>query len=136
MAMSSLHANLFRTVLTLLGIVIGVASVVAMLAIGEGVQASVVQQISAIGTNMLTLAACPCPESTAQLPSTLAFTDADAIVDERAERALRLARAAKQPNRALGQRGLLDANLGDDRGADAGAELADGARRFLLARGQ
>src|SRR5688572_13455219 len=55
MAMSSLHANLFRTVLTLLGIVIGVASVVAMLAIGEGVQSGVIQRIAAIGTNMLVL---------------------------------------------------------------------------------
>ena len=36
MALRSLKANIFRTVLTLLGIVIGVASVVAMLAIGEG----------------------------------------------------------------------------------------------------
>ena len=81
MAMSSLHANLFRTVLTLLGIVIGVASVVAMLAIGEGVQASVVQQISAIGTNMLTLQPARAPNQRRNLPSTLAFTDADAIVD-------------------------------------------------------
>ncbi len=81
MAMSSLHANLFRTVLTLQGIVIGVASVVAMLAIGEGVQSSVVQQISAIGTNMLTLQPTRAPNQRRNLPSTLAFTDADAIVD-------------------------------------------------------
>ena len=81
MAMSSLHANLFRTVLTLLGIVIGVASVVAMLAIGEGVQSSVVQQISAIGTNMLTLQPTRAPNQRRNLPSTLTFTDADAIVD-------------------------------------------------------
>ena len=38
MALRALRANVFRTVLTLLGIVIGVSSVVAMLAIGEGRQ--------------------------------------------------------------------------------------------------
>ncbi len=43
MAMRALKANIFRTVLTLLGIVIGVGSVVAMLAIGEGAKQRVVQ---------------------------------------------------------------------------------------------
>jgi macrolide transport system ATP-binding/permease protein len=48
-----LRANLFRTILTLLGIVIGVGSVVAMLAIGEGAKQAVVQQIGSMGTNLL-----------------------------------------------------------------------------------
>ncbi len=80
MAMSSLHANLFRTILTLLGIVIGVASVVAMLAIGQGVQSGVIQRISAIGTNMLTLQPARAENQRRNLPSTLAFSDADAIL--------------------------------------------------------
>lgn len=53
MAMRALSANLYRTVLTLLGIVIGVASVVAMLAVGNGSKQSVMDQISAMGTNLL-----------------------------------------------------------------------------------
>ncbi|MCF4166769.1 MacB family efflux pump subunit [Zavarzinia compransoris] len=53
MAVRSLRANLFRTVLTLLGIVIGVGSVVAMLAVGEGAKSAVVDRISAMGTNLL-----------------------------------------------------------------------------------
>jgi macrolide transport system ATP-binding/permease protein len=81
MAMSSLHANLFRTILTLLGIVIGVASVVAMLAIGQGVQSGIIERISAIGTNMLTLQPARAENQRRNLPSTLAFSDADAIVD-------------------------------------------------------
>jgi len=52
-AMRALHANLFRTGLTLLGIVIGVASVIAMLAIGDGAKQAVLDQISAMGTNLL-----------------------------------------------------------------------------------
>ena len=53
MAIRALRANLFRTILTLLGIVIGVGSVVAMLAIGEGAKQAVVQQIGSMGTNLL-----------------------------------------------------------------------------------
>jgi macrolide transport system ATP-binding/permease protein len=53
MAARALRANIFRTVLTLLGIVIGVGSVVAMMAIGEGAKQAVVQQIGSMGTNLL-----------------------------------------------------------------------------------
>jgi macrolide transport system ATP-binding/permease protein len=53
MALRALRANLFRTVLTLLGIVIGVGSVVAMLAVGDGAKKSVLDRISAMGTNLL-----------------------------------------------------------------------------------
>ena len=81
MAMRSLHANLFRTILTLLGIVIGVASVVALLAIGQGAQSNIIAQISAIGTNMLVLQPARAENQRRSLPSTLAFSDADAIMD-------------------------------------------------------
>ncbi len=53
MALRALRANLFRTVLTLLGIVIGVGSVVAMLAVGDGAKQSVLDRISSMGTNLL-----------------------------------------------------------------------------------
>ncbi|MBE0612065.1 MAG: MacB family efflux pump subunit [Burkholderiales bacterium] len=52
-AVRALRANLYRTVLTLLGIVIGVASVIAMLAIGDGAKQLVLDRISAMGTNLL-----------------------------------------------------------------------------------
>jgi len=54
-AMRSLQANLFRTALTLLGIVIGVAAVVAMLAVGQGSQEQVLDQMRAMGTNILSI---------------------------------------------------------------------------------
>ena len=53
MALRSLRANLFRTVLTLLGIVIGVASVITMLAVGDGSQQQVIDRISAMGTDLI-----------------------------------------------------------------------------------
>ncbi|HEY7687217.1 MAG TPA: ABC transporter permease, partial [Dongiaceae bacterium] len=52
-AIRSLRANLFRTLLTLLGVVIGVAAVVVMLAIGNGSQQQVLDRITAMGTNLL-----------------------------------------------------------------------------------
>jgi macrolide transport system ATP-binding/permease protein len=47
--------NRFRTALTLLGIVIGVASVVVMLAVGEGSKRQVMAQMAAFGSNILYL---------------------------------------------------------------------------------
>ncbi|MDB5901968.1 MAG: macrolide transporter permease/ATP-binding protein MacB, partial [Betaproteobacteria bacterium] len=49
----ALRSNLFRTALTLLGIVIGVGSVIAMLAVGDGAKQAVVDRISGMGTNLL-----------------------------------------------------------------------------------
>jgi len=53
MAWRALRSNLFRTALTLLGIVIGVASVVVMLALGNGARQEVVDRISSMGSNLL-----------------------------------------------------------------------------------
>ena len=47
--------NKMRTFLTMLGIIIGVASVIAMLAIGEGSKESIKTQISSMGSNMITV---------------------------------------------------------------------------------
>jgi putative ABC transport system permease protein len=52
-ALESLNGNKLRSGLTVLGIVIGVAAVIAMLAIGEGAQASITGSIGGIGTNLL-----------------------------------------------------------------------------------
>ena len=53
MALRSLRVNKFRTSLTLLGIIIGVAAVITMLAIGEGSKRNVLESISSLGTNIL-----------------------------------------------------------------------------------
>jgi macrolide transport system ATP-binding/permease protein len=49
----ALRSNLFRTALTLLGIVIGVGSVIAMLAVGNGARQAVLDRISGMGTDLL-----------------------------------------------------------------------------------
>lgn len=52
-AFRALRRNKMRSFLTMLGIIIGVGAVIAMLAIGQGAEYSVKQQISALGTNVL-----------------------------------------------------------------------------------
>jgi len=52
-ALESLNANKLRSMLTVLGIVIGVAAVIAMLSIGRGAEASITSRIESIGTNLV-----------------------------------------------------------------------------------
>ena len=53
MALFALRANRLRTLLTMLGIVIGIASVVAIVALGQGAREAVLKDIRAIGTNAI-----------------------------------------------------------------------------------
>jgi putative ABC transport system permease protein len=52
-AVRALVRNKFRAILTMLGIIIGVASVIAMLAIGEGSKKNIQDQMSSMGTNLI-----------------------------------------------------------------------------------
>ncbi|MFE0757838.1 MacB family efflux pump subunit [Inquilinus sp. NPDC058860] len=53
MALLAMNAHRLRTVLTMLGIIIGIASVVCMVALGQGTQQRVLAEISNLGTNTL-----------------------------------------------------------------------------------
>ncbi|HEX2993837.1 MAG TPA: ABC transporter permease, partial [Anaerolineales bacterium] len=55
-ALRALRANKMRSILTMLGIVIGVATVVALLAIGNGATSSITSQIEGTGSNLLSIA--------------------------------------------------------------------------------
>jgi putative ABC transport system permease protein len=54
-ALAAIRANVLRSVLTTLGIIIGVAAVIAMVSLGEGAQQRVQSQIQRMGTNVLTI---------------------------------------------------------------------------------
>ena len=54
-AFQSIRANIFRAILTMLGIIIGVGAVIAMLAAGAGAQKRIDDQIAALGSNILTI---------------------------------------------------------------------------------
>jgi len=82
-AFESLNANKMRSMLTVLGIVIGVAAVIAMLSIGRGAQASIASRIESMGTNLVYVT----PGSTSQggiqsgagTAGTLTLDDANAL---------------------------------------------------------
>lgn len=52
-ALRAIRANLLRSALTILGIVIGVAAVIAMIAVGSGANVQVTEQIRSLGANLL-----------------------------------------------------------------------------------
>lgn len=49
----SLRTNVLRSILTMLGIIIGVSAVISMVAIGEGASSSVASQVNSLGSNLL-----------------------------------------------------------------------------------
>jgi len=54
-AWKAIKRNKMRSFLTMLGIIIGVAAVIAMVAIGQGSRQSIQSQITAMGSNMITI---------------------------------------------------------------------------------
>ena len=56
-AVKALNRNKMRTALTMLGMIIGVAAVITMVALGTGAQTSIEAQIQSAGTNMIIVSA-------------------------------------------------------------------------------
>ena len=86
MALTSLYANKMRSLLTMLGIIIGVAAVIALVSVGMGVRSNVTSSIASLGSNMLIIS----PGSSnrggvrgaAGSMQTLKYDDAKAIKDK------------------------------------------------------
>jgi len=57
LAFEALRRNLMRSILTALGIIIGVAAVIVMMALGDGAQASIKERIQSVGANVITVTA-------------------------------------------------------------------------------
>ena len=79
-ALESLNANKMRSGLTILGIVIGVAAVIAMLALGAGAQDTILGSLSGIGTNLLFVFRGG-EDDSIRNPEPLTVGDADALGD-------------------------------------------------------
>jgi putative ABC transport system permease protein len=79
-ALRALRVNVLRTVLTMLGIVIGVGAVVAMVSVGAGAQARVTEQIQSLGANLIMIRSGATTQGGARLGSAsgLTITEADA----------------------------------------------------------
>src|SRR4029453_2211011 len=54
-ALKGLNRNKMRTMLTMLGMIIGVGAVITMVAIGKGAQSTIEDQVKAAGTNLITI---------------------------------------------------------------------------------
>src|SRR5512135_706560 len=84
-ALRSLSANKMRASLTMLGIIIGVAAVIALMGIGRGAQQAIDSQINSMGTNLLFVS----PGSTSSngvrtaqgSAQTLTYQDAQGLLD-------------------------------------------------------
>jgi putative ABC transport system permease protein len=85
MALRALAVNKLRSVLTMLGIIIGVGAVITLLSAGEGVQRLIEDQLQSIGTNILFVVPGNLSSSQMQqgrnLDLTLSLADAEAIAD-------------------------------------------------------
>jgi putative ABC transport system permease protein len=80
-ALQSIRANLFRAILTMLGIIIGVGAVITMLAAGAGAQKRIDEQIAALGANILTINASSFfAGGVSRDQMTLKIQDADALL--------------------------------------------------------
>ena len=56
-ALKALNRNKMRTMLTMLGMIIGVGAVITMVALGKGAQTTIEEQVKAAGTNMINVMA-------------------------------------------------------------------------------
>ena len=85
-ALRSLRANKLRSALTALGIIIGVAAVITMLAVGEGAKLKVAEQLKSLGSNLMIVMPGAVTSSGVRLGSgsrnTLTENDANAIASE------------------------------------------------------
>jgi putative ABC transport system permease protein len=101
-ALESLRANILRSVLTMLGIFIGVAAVIAMVAVGDGARAQILSQIQSLGSNIITVVTGNVTVGGVRqgLGSRITLTTDDAIALEREissiELAAPFARASRQ----------------------------------------
>jgi putative ABC transport system permease protein len=75
LSLSRLRTSRLRAALTMLGVIIGVASVVALVGVGQGTTSTITNRLAGLGTNLLTIS----PTGGGAASSTLTLDDANAI---------------------------------------------------------
>jgi putative ABC transport system permease protein len=92
-ALRALRVNKLRSALTMLGIIIGVAAVIAMVSVGAGAQARVAEQIQSLGSNLIIVLSGSVTSGGARLGmgSQLTITEDDAAAIKREIRAVQAA---------------------------------------------
>ncbi|WP_025681290.1 ABC transporter permease [Paenibacillus massiliensis] len=109
-ALSSLRSNLLRTILTMLGIIIGIGAVIAIMAIGRGSTASITKEINGLGSNLLMIYAfAPYDENnwmTMAQPKNFTLKDVEAI--EKLPSVAHIAPSATSSAKATWKRQVVD----------------------------
>ncbi|RCL03200.1 MAG: ABC transporter [Candidatus Tokpelaia sp. JSC189] len=83
MALLSMNAHRMRTFLTMLGVIIGIAAVISMVALGNGTQKQILENINRLGTNTLTIfAGKSMADVRAAKVTTLVDADAKALAEQ------------------------------------------------------
>ena len=132
-ALTSIRGNLFRAALTMLGVIIGVAAVITMLALGTGAQRAVEQQLEALGANVITVTTWMRFAQGIAREQALTTDDAEALrIEARNVSAVAPEQSSRQQVK-LGNRNLNLSVIGttQDHAAVNGFEL--GAGRMLTA---
>jgi putative ABC transport system permease protein len=80
-AVGALTANKLRSILTMLGIIIGVGAVITLVSVGQGVEKMVTDSIQGIGSNLIFVIPSDPEGSRTQSPRSLTYADAQAIAD-------------------------------------------------------
>ncbi len=78
-ALDALRANRLRSILTMLGVIIGVAAVVALVAIGTGTKQQIEQQVEGLGSNLLLVVPGRLEANSAPTTSTMTLDDVDDV---------------------------------------------------------
>lgn len=82
-AIRALRGNILRTVLTMLGIIIGIASVILIISLGQGASSSITSQVSSLGSNLIFIVpGSTTPGKPPTATNTLKYDDALAIADK------------------------------------------------------
>lgn len=82
-AIKALRGNILRTVLTMLGIIIGIASVILIISLGQGATSSITDQVSSLGTNLIFITpGKQTPGRPPQATNSLKYDDAEALADK------------------------------------------------------
>ncbi len=78
-AIKALRSNILRTALTMLGIIIGIASVIMILSLGQGASQAITSQVASLGTNLIIIIPGTQKPGEISNTTTLKYTDAEAL---------------------------------------------------------
>ena len=138
-AVKALNRNKMRTILTMLGMIIGVGAVITMVALGRGAQATIEEQVKSAGTNLINVNAGNFSQGGVRqgqgMANTLMPADANAV-------RVAAGRAVRRRRRELARPGhrrqpeLVDAHRRHRGRLSADPELAGEIRQLLHAAGR